>query len=327
MVDNNYMPRSNSNQVVVVFGGSGFIGSRLISDLLINGFTVHVADINHCDNPNVIFHSCDVRSEIQLELETTPDFVINLAAVHRTPGHETGEYYETNVAGALRISSWCDSMGVAKLLFTSSIAVYGPGADLKDESSLLKPVHAYGKSKILAEQIFENWQKIDEEKRTLIICRPAVIFGSGERGNYARMAKAIRRGLFFIPGDANLIKSSGYVGDLSRSILFTMDKVVGFQIYNFCFPTELSIKEITSTMATIGGWKRPKSLPLRPLVPLLKHLGYPLSHLGKRIEKLLLPTRISPKVLTDMKFNWQYDLNLSLSEWFDQSQFDIHLKE
>jgi NAD dependent epimerase/dehydratase family enzyme len=137
------------------------------------------------------------------------------------------------------------------------------------------------------------------------------------------MAKAIKRNLFFIPGDASLVKSSGYVGDLVRSILFMLIKNEGMTVYNFCFPREITIREIANNMADIAKWKRPQVLPLRFLVPVLKKLGKPMSHIGNRVEKLLTPTRVLPHKLIEANFEWKYNLESSLKEWYELSNFDL----
>lgn len=310
-------------KTVLIFGGSGFVGQHLVTEFVKNQFEVYIADLIPSSSQLAKFEFCDVRKEISLSLINSPDIVINLSAVHRTPGHEADEYYETNVGGATNITNWCASKNIRNIFFTSSIATYGPGKDLKDETSLLKPIHAYGKSKKLAEEIFQAWYESSPKDRRLVICRPAVIFGHNENGNYARMARAIRRKLFFIPGDANLVKSSGYVGDLTRSIIFMLSKNNGILIYNFCFPREINIREIANTMAAIAKWRAPKVLPLSFLVPILKKFGYPISHVGDRIEKLLVPTRIRPQKLIEANFEWKYDLPASLEEWHKLSKYDL----
>ena len=320
------MSQSINRKVVVIFGGSGFVGNHLIPKLQEDGYSVHIADIVPTKNNNVTFHLCDVRNEIDIELNEQPDLIINLAAVHRTPGHESDDYFVSNVAGATNIVNWATQKNVNDIVFTSSIAVYGPGEDLKDESSPLTPIHAYGKSKLLAENIFLTWQNENSNRRRILICRPAVIFGAGEKGNYSRMARALKLGLFLIPGSRNLVKSSGYVGDLTRSIVFMIKSAKTSETYNFCFPSLLTIGEISSAMASIAEWRKPFALPLRRFVPVLTRLGYPLSHIGKRIEKLLLPTRIEAAVLKRMGFVWEYDLQASLNEWYEYSKFDTEVK-
>lgn len=308
---------------VLIFGGSGFVGQHLVAELIKNQFEIHIADLVPPTSQLATFHFCDVREKINLNLSESLDLVINLSAVHRTPGHEIDEYYETNVGGATNITNWCTSNNVKNIFFTSSIATYGPSEELKDESSNLTPIQAYGKSKKLAEEIFQAWYEKSPKERKLVICRPAVIFGANENGNYTRMAKAIKRNLFFIPGDANLVKSSGYVGDLARSILFMLSENEGMTVYNFCFPREITIREIANTMADIAKWKRPQVLPLRFLVPVLKKLGKPMSHIGNRIEKLLTPTRVLPHKLIEANFEWKYNLESSLREWYELSNFDL----
>ena len=53
------------------------------------------------------FVECDVRKPIEnLPFEPTPeDVIFNFAAVHRTPGHEDIEYFETNIHGAEHVCS------------------------------------------------------------------------------------------------------------------------------------------------------------------------------------------------------------------------------
>lgn len=310
-------------KLALIFGGSGFIGQHLLMELANNMFEVHIADLIPSKSELAKFHFCDVREKIVLNLDKSPDLVINLSAVHRTPGHEIDEYYETNVGGAINIIDWCTSNNVKSIFFSSSIATYGPGKEQKNEDSPLRPIHAYGKSKKLAEEIFRAWYEISPSDRKLVICRPAVIFGTNENGNYTRMAKAIRRGIFFIPGNTNLVKSSGYVGDLTKSIIFMMSKNQGFTVYNFCFPREITIREIANTLADIAKWKRPLVLPLKFVALILKRFGRPLSHVANRIEKLLVPTRISPKELIDANFEWKYDLESSLREWYELSHYDL----
>ena len=63
------------------------------------------------------------------------------------------EYYWTNVRGATNVCKFASDVGAGYLLFTSTMMVYGPTEAPKDEDSLVEPVNAYGRSKILAEGI------------------------------------------------------------------------------------------------------------------------------------------------------------------------------
>lgn len=61
------------------------------------------------------------------------------AAVHRTPGHEDHEYFETNIRGAENVVAFAEKWNIKKIVFTSSIAPYGAAEELKKETTLPTP--------------------------------------------------------------------------------------------------------------------------------------------------------------------------------------------
>ena len=96
----------------------------------------------------------DVRTNLwRDEMPDKVDLIFNLAAVHREPGHEPFEYYDTNLAGAENVCSWATTVNCSRLVFTSSISPYGPSENLKDEDSQPAPDTPYGSSKLAAEYI------------------------------------------------------------------------------------------------------------------------------------------------------------------------------
>lgn len=314
------MSKSQTANIALVFGGSGFIGRHLTVELLANGYEVHVADLQPPVIPDVKFHICDVRQPIEIEIEKAPTVVFNLAAIHRTPGHHFDEYYETNIGGASNILDWCNQKQIKKIVFTSSIAVYGPGEELKDESSALQPIHAYGKSKALAEKLFQAWHSEDSNNRSLVICRPAVIFGPGENGNFTRLAKALKFRYFFYPGGRNTIKASGYVKDLAKSLLFMSDKTsYSLATYNFCFPQNYSIGQICKAFQKVAGYSAPFSLPIVGIGKIFMFFPGPFKTLGARLLKLVFATKVSPSTLNEAGFVWEFDLESALSDWKNDS--------
>ena len=72
---------------------------------------------------NVEYVRIDVRKPISLNFTPTPDDIIfNLAAVHRTPGHQDEEYFETNIRGAENVTAFAEQYGINKIVFIGSIA-------------------------------------------------------------------------------------------------------------------------------------------------------------------------------------------------------------
>ena len=70
---------------------------------------------------------------------TEDDVIFNFAAVHRTPGHEDHEYFETNIRGAENVVAFAEKWNIKKVVFTSSIAPYGAAEELKKETTLPTP--------------------------------------------------------------------------------------------------------------------------------------------------------------------------------------------
>ena len=167
----------------IVFGGAGFIGCHLLKRLAANQtydalYSVDLAKPRF-SVPGVKLVDFDMREPIPSNLCGEGLFdIYNLAAVHTTPGHEDWEYFWTNVHGATNVCRFASQVGAERILFTSTMMVYGPTEIPKDEDALLEPVNAYGRSKILAESIHNLWQAERPDSRRLTIVRPASYMGS-----------------------------------------------------------------------------------------------------------------------------------------------------
>jgi nucleoside-diphosphate-sugar epimerase len=264
---------SQATTQAIVFGGAGFIGSHLCAHLLAEKLTDRVVAVDVAAPVHrvagVEYRELDVRRAIPTDL-AAPDHatvVYNLAAVHRTPGHPTHEYYETNVLGAVNVADFARAVGCDEIVFTSSIAVYGPDETPKSETTPPTPDSAYGWSKLLAEAIHRSWQR-ERPGRRLTTVRPAVIFGPGENGNFTRLATALRRGTFVFPGRRDTVKACGYVGELVRAIEFVRARNDGEVLFNFCYPQGYTIEQICAAFHEVGGLKRPRGTIPLPLMNL-----------------------------------------------------------
>src|SRR5690242_9509554 len=130
---------------VIVFGGSGFIGSHLIRRLAAEaGNQIISVDLREPTErlSGVDYRIADVRNLRTLDVQSKVDRIYNLAAIHTTPGHPSHEYYETNIAGAAEVTSFATRYNVPEIIFTSSISVYGPSESVKTEDTPLAPVSA-----------------------------------------------------------------------------------------------------------------------------------------------------------------------------------------
>jgi len=106
----------------IIFGGTGFIGSHFAKHLIENNFVdeVYLVDIKPIrpffsfDNNKVHYVELDVRKPIDPSLlPSNASLIANFAAIHREPGHEDYEYYETNLYGADNVCAWAGYLPVA----------------------------------------------------------------------------------------------------------------------------------------------------------------------------------------------------------------------
>ncbi len=262
----------------------------------------------------------DVRKPIAGELATLPaEWIFNFAAVHREPGHEPHEYYDTNLHGARNVCAFAVATGCQNLYFTSSIASYGPTTGPTSEASPNYPKTPYGITKHAAELIHEVWLRSVAGRR-LIVCRPGVIYGPGDPGNILRMIRAVKKGRFFFPGDAGIRKSYGYIFGLLESIDFMMARTEPHLIYNYVERETEPLRELVRLSGEAVGRKGSVvRLPITALV-MAAHVVQKLTG-GKspihpvRVRKAATPTHIVPQRLIDLGFEFKYDFASSLQHW------------
>lgn len=311
----------------IVFGGSGFIGTHLLRRLAATGTgRVVSVDIRSPATviPGVEYQCADVRDLRSFAPADPGSTIYNLAAVHRTPGHPDHEYYETNVLGALEVTSFARRSGITEIVFTSSISVYGPGEDTKSENSPPAPTSPYGRSKLLAERIHRAWCD-ESHERKLVIARPGAVFGPGEGGNFTRMARMLKLGLFIYPGRRHAIKACFYVADLLDAIMFARQVPDRFVIFNGCYPDHYTVEEIVEAFRQ-KHFPEAKTFQIPPALALAaaRILG-PLSVMGlgihrERVMKLLLSTDIAPDWLQSRNASARGKLPSALDRWAEGSR-------
>ncbi|MDR2683364.1 MAG: NAD-dependent epimerase/dehydratase family protein, partial [Dysgonamonadaceae bacterium] len=144
---------------ISIIGGSGFVGSRLIA-LLKDVPDIELLNIDKQNSRQYpeITQIADVRNVDALTaLLQGTDWVILLAAEHRDDVSPVSLYYDVNVKGAENTLAAMERNGVRRLIFTSSVAVYGLNKSNPDESTPADPFNDYGRSKWEAENVLRAW--------------------------------------------------------------------------------------------------------------------------------------------------------------------------
>ena len=220
---------------ITIIGGSGFVGTSLI-ELLRRSTQYELLNIDKAKSekyPEItkIGNVMD-KEDLVNQLKNT-DIIILLAAEHRDDVTPTSLYYDVNVDGIQNVLEAMEVNKVRRIIFTSSVAVYGLDKDNPDESFPAEPFNHYGKSKWEAEQVLQNWCK-DHRDWNVNIVRPTVIFGEGNRGNVFNLLNQIANGKFMMIGKGNNQKSMSYIGNVIAFIQFLIEeKREGYNIFNY----------------------------------------------------------------------------------------------
>lgn len=244
---------------ITMIGASGFVGTRLIKLLnKSNGYNLKNVDILQSHFYPQITSIGDVRIQESMdkELDNT-DCVILLAAQHRDDISPTSLYYDTNVEGLKTTLKAMEKNGIKRIVFFSSVAVYGLNKIDPNEEHEKDPFNHYGKSKWIAEQILEEWYKTHPDWNINII-RPTVIFGERNRGNVYNLLRQIASGRFLMIGNGNNKKSMAYVGNIVAFVKYMIDDIqTGYNIFNYIDKKDFTMNELTSHIGVVLKKKTP----------------------------------------------------------------------
>jgi nucleoside-diphosphate-sugar epimerase len=157
--------------MIAIIGGSGFIGTHIIDYLLENNITnFFILDIKNSEKYNDYFKYCDIRNYDQLfNSLLRAESVINLAAVHSDAVNSEALFTYTNVHGSNNLCKVASILNIKEIIFLSSVAVYKNNFVEINEDSPKFPSSIYGKSKLLAENIYTEWFEENKFERSLIV--------------------------------------------------------------------------------------------------------------------------------------------------------------
>ena len=223
---------------IKIIGGSGFIGTNLMNMLQNGDYQLTNIDKAVSKKYPELTKIADVRDYSQLaEQMAGADWAVILAAEHRDDVSPTSLYYEVNVKGTQNILKALDEKGISKIIFTSTVAIYGLNKDNPAENDPADPFNHYGKSKWEAEEVPDN--------RTLVVIRPTVVFGPGNKGNVYNLLQQIASGKFIMIGKGQNKKSMSYVENVVGFIRFCIDKnMKGYNVFNYTDKPDLTTKEL-----------------------------------------------------------------------------------
>lgn len=173
------------------------------------------------------------------------------------------EYRRVNVEGTRCVMNVARETGVRRVVFTSSICVYGTQNGFVDEKTRPNPDSMYARSKSEAEEIVLSARSA-EGLPLGVVLRLGAIFGPTIKGNYARLVKSLARHRFVPVGQGLNRRTLVFEEDAARAIVIaaTHPKAAG-RVYNVTDGEYHTVAEITKAIADAFGRPIPRwAVPL-----------------------------------------------------------------
>ncbi len=246
---------------VTVIGGSGCIGGHLVAALLQAGHSVRIVD----RRPSARFDALRVAADL-VEADATTralrgcEAVIDLAAPPLAMLARPGRYRAEAAAGAAHLIAGLEAEAVPRLLYNSSVAVYGPQARSPNETCAPAPHGAYALAKHETELAYRAWQAREPATRSLTLVRACAIYGENDRGNIHRLITQLRRGRFALVGDGRNRKAIAYVGNLVDFLRHCLDFAPGVHLLNYADPDAPTTAELVDEIRALLPTPAPRPL-------------------------------------------------------------------
>lgn len=170
---------TDANQLILVTGGSGFLGHNLCEFLLRKGFRVRVLDLLPFDYPHIEGVDAiigDVRNkDDMLKACRGVSGIVHCAVA--LPRESKEDIFSTTVAGTRVCLDIADALDIERFIFMSSTAVYGvPKSSPITEDSPLDGLGPYGEAKVIAEKM------VLSRNGCAVVIRPKSFLGKGRLG-------------------------------------------------------------------------------------------------------------------------------------------------
>ena len=154
---------------ILITGGAGYIGSHISEILvkknkkifLIDNLSTGYKELIHKRAKFFKLNISDKKKINKILIKYKIDSIIHLAAnlIIEEGQKNPKKYYKNNVKGTKNLLEACKKTSVRNFIFSSTAAIYKEGQYKVTENSKIKPKSVYGKTKIKAERLIQNFSK------------------------------------------------------------------------------------------------------------------------------------------------------------------------
>ena len=240
-----------SDRVVTVFGGTGFLGRRIVRHLRLHGFCVRVASrhpdrgqaLLPPDDPQLRSIKADVRDERSVADALADAYgAVNAVSLYVERGRET--FHSVHVEFAQRVAAQAQRAGVKRLIHVSGI-----GADHRSKSLYIRK---RGEGELAVREAFAD----------AILIRPAVMFGPDDAFLTTILKLLDRLPIYPMFGNGQIRSQPVYVEDVAQAIAKMLQRAQSRPIMFECGgPRVYSYEELLRVVANEASIK-PKLIPV-----------------------------------------------------------------
>jgi uncharacterized protein YbjT (DUF2867 family) len=232
---------------VSIFGGTGFLGLRLVRRLVAEGASVRVAvrhpdrarsTLRAADLERVTIFCADVRDQASVAVALAgADAVVNAVSAYVEKGGVT--FQSVHEEGAKTVAREASAAGVARLVLVS-----GMGADAESRSPYIR---ARGRGELMVKQAFPD----------ATIVRPSAMFGPGDAlfGTLAEVARLLP--VLPLIGGGRTRLQPAYVEDVAEAIVRMLaDRGTAGRTYELAGPGVYTLRELVGIALRLIGRRR-----------------------------------------------------------------------
>jgi nucleoside-diphosphate-sugar epimerase len=254
----------------LVTGGSGYFGSLLVRKLLARGYQCRVFDLNDAEDrlPEVEFVQGAVR-DFDARQKAFKDVAVVHHNVAQVPlAKNRALFNSVNIAGTANVLRATHTHRVAKIVYTSSSAIFGvPQDNPVTEETRPNPAEAYGDAKLEGEKLCGLWM----DKLDISIIRPRTILGHGRLGIFQLLFEWVRQGANIpVLGRGDNLYQFVHADDLAEACIRAGERP-GFSTYNCGAEKFGTMRQTLEALCQFAGTgSRVKSVPMGPAVLAMK---------------------------------------------------------
>lgn len=264
MLKNDFMDKEIPIKKILVTGGTGFVGTYLVEELISQGASCRLL-VRPGSNTerlagmeNVEFWTGDITRPETLEgIGKDIDYVYHLAAeghVSAISDEAFQRFISVNVEGTKNLITECSKSQITKFVHFSSTAAMGLiKKELVNESDMPQPVTPYQKSKLVSEAI--ALKSGEELGVPVVIVRPCMIYGVNGKGEFLKMCQLMRKGLFPRVGFGRNLTPLVHVRDLVQGAVRAAEKGVEGEAYLLASECSIELNELRNIIMEAWGTK------------------------------------------------------------------------